>query len=99
VRFVSAAPDGAALVTHLPDATPEGALAAHAKGLAAFERGHGRPSAPPDLSARLEAARAHARGPARGEVRRATALSFLNALLAAILIASSVNGIAVALRS
>ena len=99
VRFVSSGPDGAALVTELPDATPEGALAAHEKGLAAFERAHGRPAAPPDLAARLEAARAHARGPARSEVRRATALSFLNALLAVVLMASSVNGIAGALRS
>jgi hypothetical protein len=99
VRFVSSGEDGASLVTELPDATAPGALAAHEKGLAAFERVHGRASAPPDLTARLEVARARARGPGRGEVRRATALSFANALLALALMASSVNGIAIALRS
>ncbi|HSN92500.1 MAG TPA: hypothetical protein VLS93_14810 [Anaeromyxobacteraceae bacterium] len=99
VRFVSASPDGAALETELPDATPEGALAAHRKGLEAFERAHGRSAAPPDLAARLEAARAHARGPARGKVRQASAMSFVNATLALVLVASSVNGIASALGS
>lgn len=99
VRFVTSGEDGAALLTELPDATAEGALAAHEKGLAAFGRAHGQPSAPADLASRLEAARVHAAGPARAEVRRATALSFANALLALVLVASSVNGIAGALRS
>jgi hypothetical protein len=47
----------------------------------------------------VEAARRYARGGARGDVRRATMMSFVNAVLAAALVATSVNGLAAGLRS
>jgi hypothetical protein len=99
VRLVSVAPGGELLVTALPDATPAGALAAHEKGLEAFERRHGRAAAPAEIEARVEAAWRYARGPGRGQVRGATAMSFVNAALAAVLLASSVNGLAAGLKS
>jgi hypothetical protein len=99
VRLVSAAPDGAVLVTALPDATAAGALAAHRKGVEPFRRAHGGAAAPPDLGARLEAAGRWARGPGRGAVRGATAMSFVNAALAALLLATSVTVLAFGLKS
>jgi len=114
IRFVSPCAGGPALVTAtwrrppisgrggrvagLPGATPQGALAAHRAGLAAFAAENGAPSAPPDPASRLEAARRWARTLGRRERRLATALNFVNALIALALLASAVKALLPALR-
>ncbi len=108
VRFVSACPDGAILLTSnerraavggrhgraagLVGAGLDATLAAHRKGLERFAADHGQPSARPDPEGRLAAARAWAAGLGRSDVRRATAIHFVNALLAAAILAAGVNG-------
>jgi hypothetical protein len=98
-RLVSAAPDGALLVTSVPGATTAGVLAAHRKGLPAFGQAHGGAAAPPELAARLEAARRWASGGGRRSVRGATAGSFVNASLAVLLLATSVTALVSGLKS
>lgn len=108
VRFLSACPDGAVLLTSnerraavegrggraagLAGAGLAATLAAHRKGLERFAVEHGAPSAPADPEGRLAAARVWAAGLGRSDVRRATAIHFVNALLALAILAAGVNG-------
>jgi hypothetical protein len=110
VSFVSPFPDGAFVVTAnharlalrgpklqaggLAGATLEAALAAHRVALARFAREHGAPSAALDLEARLASARRYRAGPGRREIRRETAMSFLNACIALVLLVGSMNLVA-----
>jgi hypothetical protein len=82
----------------LPDPSPGAAVAAHRKGLEAFEREHGPASAPADLAARLRAARDHLRGRGGRELRAATAVHFANALLAMAILAAAVKVFAPSLK-
>ncbi len=113
VRFVSPCPGGI-LVTAayrraavsgrggraagLPGATPAAALAAHRAGLARFAAEHGAPSAPSDQTARAEAARRWSHTLGRSEVRLATGVNFVNALLAVALLAASMKALLTALK-
>jgi hypothetical protein len=108
VRFVSACPDGAVLLTSnerraaiegrhgraagLVGAALDATLAAHRKGLERFARAHGTPSARAEPGSRLAAARAWAVGVGRSDVRRATVIHFVNALLAVAILAAGVKG-------
>jgi hypothetical protein len=107
VTFVSPFPDGAFVLTAnharlatrgpkvqaggLPGAALDAALAAHRIAVERFAREHGSPAAPPELAARVAAARRFRAGPGRGELRRLTAMSFANACVALVLLATSVN--------
>ncbi len=65
------------------------ALAAHDVAVRRFTSTHGSPAVAPDLGARVEAARAWYLGEGRRELRRSSALAFVNAALGLALLAGS----------
>jgi hypothetical protein len=75
------------------------ALATHEVAVRRLAAVHGSPQVAPDLGARIEAARAWYRGEGRSELRRASAIAFVNAALGlALLAGSAVNLLARGLR-
>jgi hypothetical protein len=75
----------------LAGAALEGTLAAHRKAAAPLAAEHGAPAPVGDLEGRLAIARRYFAGIGAVELRRPTFLSLLNALLALVLLASSVK--------
>ncbi len=78
----------------IPGAGVGATWSAHQIAVARFRERHGTPAAPADLAARTATARRWYGGPGGRELRRLFALNFLNALVAAVLLAGSVNALA-----
>lgn len=109
VRFVTPCTDGEVIETAnapaddggraLPGATLAATFAAHRKGVERLAPAHGGTAPASDLAGRVAAAARHHRLRGRAALRRATALAFANALLAAAILAVAVKALAAALRS
>jgi len=75
----------------LAGASPDAALAAHRKAVAASSTGHGEPRPVADLAARVELAHRYYKGIGAAELRRPAMMSLLNATIALVLFGWSVR--------